>query len=271
MKAVIPAAGNGTRLSPATKVLPKEMFPLIDTPAIHMVVEEALSAGFDEVIVVISGVTSIIKPYLRKAFEDDKRGKIRFLVQDEPYGLGGAVLSASKAVNGEPFALLLPDEIFLGDTVAITQLIEAHYVKGASVIGASFVEEDEVSRYGMIILEPGLNRVAAFEEKPTATTSRQAMSGRYILTPGIFICLQKMKNNNHGGEISLTDALNLLLEDESIEMIELEGNRFDVGNKLGYLMANIEMGLRRPDLNGALKQYLMEVRERLIARGDEHA
>jgi UTP--glucose-1-phosphate uridylyltransferase len=282
-KAVIPAAGLGTRLLPVTKSMPKEMLPIVDKPVIHYVVEEAVKAGIDDIIIITGKGKRAIEDYFDRSFELEfylkEKGKeeelkqieeigemvdIYYVRQKKPLGLGDAILYAEKHVNGEPFAVLLGDDIVIGENPAIKQLIEIFEHFNTPVLGVERVPWENVSKYGIVDgkeIQKGLYEVRNLIEKPSKeeTPSNIAIVGRYVLTPEVFDALKDVKPGK-GGEIQLTDALKLVVE-KGTKMLakEIEGGRYDVGTKLGFIIANIEVALARKDLRDDLRSYLKNI------------
>ncbi len=281
IKAVIPAAGLGTRFLPATKAQPKEMLPVVDKPAIQYVVEEAVAAGLDDILIVTGRGKRAIEDHFDNSFElEDTLEKtanvgglsalknianlahIHYIRQQRHLGLGNAVYCAHRYIGDNPFAVLLGDTITLSDVPCIKELEKVNADIGASVIAVARVPAAEISAYGIIESEPAANgilRIKDVVEKPDATDapSDLAIIGRYVLSPGIFPCLERTSPDANG-EVQLTDALRLLLEDEPVYAVEYTGRRFDVGNKLGWLEAIFELALERPDLGPALREFLTQ-------------
>jgi len=279
-KAVIPAAGLGTRLLPITKSMPKEMLPIVDKPVIHYVVEEAIKAGIDDIIIITGKGKRAIEDYFDRSFELEfylkERGKekelkqieeigemvdIYYVRQKKPLGLGDAILYAEKHVNGEPFAVLLGDDIIINKNPVIKQLMEIFERFDTPVLGVEKVPWENVCRYGIVDgreIQKGLYEVQDLIEKPSKeeAPSNIAIVGRYVLTPEIFDTLRDVKPDK-SGEIQLTDALRLLV-DRGVKMYakEIEGKRYDVGTKLGFIIANIEVALTRRDLRDDIESYL---------------
>ena len=261
MKAVIPVAGLGTRFLPATKAQPKEMLPLVDKPVIQYVVEEAIHAGVENIILVTGrGKTEELEEVQRIT----RLGQFAYVRQGEPLGLGHAVLCAHHAVGHEPFALLLGDDVFDEADPALGALLEAFEATGKSVVGVQEVPLAHVSRYG-IVNPPGPKagpwwEVAQIVEKPAPNEapSRWAVVGRYVLKPEIFKFLQKVKPGV-GGEYQLTDALAALANEGELVAAPIPARRYDTGDKLDYLKANVEFGLKREDLGGPFLAYLKEL------------
>lgn len=237
-KAIIPAAGLGTRLYPITNVIPKEMLPILQRPAIEYVVNEAIASGIKEIGIVINNKKEIIKQYFNAS------ANIHFIYQDKPKGLGHAVLQAEEFIGDEPFAVLLPDEIIDSRTPCIKQLIDIHNVcESNTVLGVQRVKLKDVSKYGIIETNKIDNKILEVNnlvEKPAVfkTPSTFAIMGRYILTPKILDILKTIKPGKNN-EIQLTDALKELLLYEDIKAYHFDGTRFDVGTQEGLLNANI--------------------------------
>jgi UTP--glucose-1-phosphate uridylyltransferase len=285
-KAVIPAAGLGTRFLPATKAQPKEMLPLLDKPAIQYVVEEAVRAGLTDIIVITGRGKHAIVDHFDRSFELEHflemKGKfdelkqvreisdmatIHYIRQRDPLGLGHAVAAAEGHVGSEPFAVLLGDDIMAESNPLLEEMLLIHDRYGRSVLAAMEVARDEVSRYGCIepefIEDERLARVRSIVEKPTPeeAPSNLAAIGRYILTPEIFDCLRQTQPGI-GGELQLTDAINLLAQEQAVYAHVFEGGRYDVGNKLDYLKATIELAVERDDVGPQLRVWLADFVER---------
>ena len=289
-KAVIPAAGLGTRILPVSKVVPKELLPLVDRPVIHYIVEEAIHAGFTHIIFVTAPDKYLIQNYFSKSSKLEEiltttgkqhlldpvnrligSAKFTFVQQENPLGLGHAVLMARDAVGDEPFAVLLPDDLILNEQNSLSLLREVHATTLTSVLAVQTVTKDLISSYG--IIRPSKEhdetiRVRGLVEKPTheEAPSNLGIIGRYILTPRIFSLLEHA-SPGIGDEIQLTDALNHLLEHEEIYARHLKGTRYDTGSPLGLLKANLAVALRRNDLSHQAAQALSE--ELTIPRGPE--
>lgn len=281
-KAVIPAAGWGTRFLPATKAQPKEMLPLVDTPIIQYVVEEAIASGIEDILIITGRGKRAIEDHFDRSVELETvltRGNksdmlstvrdlgnmadIHFIRQKEQLGLGHAIYQARRHVGNEPFAVLLGDEIYMGDKPCLAQLIDVHAEIGGSVIGVNQVPWSDVRRYGVIRPHAlGTRRYRALElvEKPPVAEapSNLAIIGRYVLDPGIFDVLADLPPGRNG-EIQLTDGLNRLNQTRPIYAYDPVCRRYDVGEKLGYLQATVELALTRPDLAGQLTAYLHEL------------
>jgi UTP--glucose-1-phosphate uridylyltransferase len=282
-KAVIPAAGMGTRFLPATKAQPKEMLALVDKPIIQYGVEEALAAGCEQIIIVTSRGKQSIEDHfdvsyeLERTLEDRGKADLVFLVrqisamvdiayvrQKEALGLGHAVLTARELVGNEPFAVLLPDDVIDAEIPCLKQMIEVFNEVQGSVIATQIVAGEAISAYGVLDVKPTEGRFKGrlFEihnmiEKPALkdAPSDLAIIGRYILTPAIFETLSKTQKGS-GGEIQLTDGMKLLLKKEKMYAYVFEGKRHDAGDKLGFLKATVELALKRQDLGEPLRQYL---------------
>jgi len=265
-KAVIPAAGLGTRMLPITKSMPKEMLPVLNRPVIHYVVEEAIRAGVDDILMITGKGKRAIEEYFDRNFELEyylkEMGKERelrlvreisemvdiyYVRQKKPLGLGDAILHAEKHVNGEPFAVLLGDDIIVSERPGIGQLVEVYNRLNASVLGVETVEWSKVEKYGIVDVENvknGLYAVRDLVEKPKKekAPSNVAIVGRYVLTPEVFDVLREVGPDKRG-EIQLTDALRLLVKD-GVRMYAktIEGKRYDVGTPEGWLRANVELG-----------------------------
>lgn len=283
-KAVIPAAGLGTRFLPATKASPKEMLPLVDKPLIQYSVEEAITSGIKNIILITGKGKRSIEDHFDYAFELEhflhERGKLNginqikeiadlanfiFIRQKHPLGLGHAILCAKEVVGGEPFAVFLPDSVFVETEVpAIQQLIQRYEKYRYSVIALMQVEKKEYSRYGMCKVKkigPRTYQIFDLVEKPAPPSdspSNLAIAERYILTPKIFECLEKTPPGA-GGEIQITDGLRALLKYQPVYGYEFEGRRLDAGEKLGYIKATIEIALSKREMREELKKYLKEV------------
>lgn len=279
-KAVIPAAGWGTRFLPATKAMPKEMLPIVDTPTIQYIVEEAVASGIEEICIITSGTKKAIEDHFDKTYELEdilaKSGKTALLAQvqqisslaslvairqKEPKGLGHAIACARSFVGEEPFAVLLGDDVVYNDgTPCLKQLIDVYEQYGASVLGVQTVAPAEISKYGCVDgmqLTDRIYRVRTMVEKPKAdeAPSNVAVLGRYIITPEVFAHLEKTAPGA-GGEIQLTDALRTLAAEQEMYAYDFVGRRYDVGDREGYLEATVEFALRREDLRGPFLNYL---------------
>jgi UTP--glucose-1-phosphate uridylyltransferase len=278
-KAIIPAAGLGTRFLPATKAMPKEMLPIIDKPTIQYIVEEAVESGIEDIIIVTGKGKRAIEDHFDNSFELEQslflKGKfellnevkksaqmadIHYIRQKEPRGLGHAIWCARKFVGDEPFAVLLGDDVVQAEKPCLKQLIENYNKCNSSIIGVQEVERREVSRYGIIDgtqVTDKLYSVSSLIEKPKVEESptNLAIMGRYILTPEIFKILEEHKVGA-GGEIQLTDAIQKLTSLEKVFAYYFDGKRHDVGEKMGFIKTIIEFALQREDLKEELAEFL---------------
>jgi UTP--glucose-1-phosphate uridylyltransferase len=278
-KAIIPAAGLGTRFLPATKASPKEMLPLVDKPLIQYAVEEAVSAGVQNIIVITGRGKRAIEDHFDLSFELEENlkgsGKKKLLNeirriselanfcyvrQRHARGLGDAILCAQHLIGNEPFAVILGDEVIDAPVPAIGQLIESYESLGTPILGVYEVEPEEVSSYGIISAEPAgprLFKVTDLIEKPSLqeAPSRLAVIGRYILPPTIFSVLEKTPPGKNQ-EIQLTDALRTLARSSPMHALLVSGNRHDAGDKLGFLKATVEFGLKNPELGDRFARFL---------------
>ncbi|PEF79438.1 UTP--glucose-1-phosphate uridylyltransferase GalU [Bacillus toyonensis] len=283
-KAIIPAAGLGTRFLPATKAMPKEMLPIVDKPTIQYIVEEAIQSGIEDIIIVTGKTKRSIEDHFDNAFEleqnllekkkyellekvqaSSKMVDIHYIRQKEPRGLGHAVWCARKFIGDEPFAVLLGDDIVQAEKPCLRQLMDEYDKTLSSVIGVQTVPEDETHRYGIIdpLEQEGRRyQVRNFVEKPAAGTapSNLAIMGRYVLTPEIFMFLEQ-QNVGAGGEIQLTDAIQNLNEIQRVFAYDFEGKRYDVGEKLGFVQTTIEMALQHPELRGDMVTMMKRILE----------
>lgn len=286
-KAVIPAAGFGTRFLPATKATPKEMLPIVDKPTIQYIVEEALASGIEEILIISGHAKRAIEDHFDSApvleRELEEKGKddllaiiretadinVHYIRQKKMRGLGDAILCAKSFMAGEPFAVLLGDDVVYADTTkgqqpALRQLIDIYDTYGGSVLGCQQVVPEKVSSYGIVagkeIAGSKLLKVSDMIEKPelSEAPSNIAVLGRYIISPTIFELLEHTAPGK-GGEVQLTDALKQLALVEPVWAYCFEGKRYDVGDKLGFLKATVEFALRRPDLGGPFRSYLEEL------------
>jgi UTP--glucose-1-phosphate uridylyltransferase len=285
-KAVIPAAGLGTRFLPATKAQPKEMLPLLDKPAIQYVVEEAVRAGLTDIIIITGrGKHAIVDHFdrsielehfleakgkfdeLKQVREISDMASIHYIRQRDPLGLGHAVAAAEDHVRDEPFAVLLGDDLIVESTRLLQEMLAVHGRYGRSVLGAMEVSRDDISLYGAIepelVENEHLARVRSIVEKPAPedAPSNLAAIGRYVLTPEIFDCLRRTQPGV-GGELQLTDAINLLAQEQAVYAYVFEGGRFDVGNKIDYLKATIELAIDRDDIGKEFRSWLGDFVER---------
>ncbi|WP_079913856.1 UTP--glucose-1-phosphate uridylyltransferase GalU [Paenibacillus sp. 32352] len=278
-KAIIPAAGLGTRFLPATKAMPKEMLPIVDKPTIQYIVEEAVMSGIEDIIIVTGKGKRSIEDHFDNYFELEEnlraKGKlellsevqkssqmadIHYIRQKEPKGLGHAVWCARKFIGNEPFAILLGDDIVQASTPCLLQMMNIFENYNASVVGVQPVPTNEVSRYGIIdasLIKNRLFQIKHLIEKPAIdkAPSNMAVLGRYILTPAIFDILENQEVGT-GNEIQLTDAISKLTTMENVFAYQFEGKRYDVGEKLGFIKTSIEFALARTDLKNDLYIYL---------------
>jgi len=278
-KAIIPAAGLGTRFLPATKAQPKEMLPIVDKPTIQYIVEEALESGIESILIVTGRGKRAIEDHFDKSFElevalENKKDydnlqlirkiadyNVHYIRQKEPRGLGDAVYCARLFIDNEPFAVLLGDDIIISEKPCLKQLIEVYEEYRTTILGVQKVPEDDVSKYGIIAgkqIEDRIYKVKDLVEKPKKeeSPSNIAVLGRYIITPEILNILQHTKEGV-GGEVQLTDALRELSKKEAMYAYEFEGKRYDVGNKLGFLQATVEIALSREDIGKDFYNYLV--------------
>lgn len=280
-KAIIPAAGLGTRFLPATKAMPKEMLPIVDKPTIQYIVEEAIESGIEDIIIVTGKGKRAIEDHFDNNFElednllkkekfdllekvnETSKVDIHYIRQKEPKGLGHAVWSARKFIGNEPFAVLLGDDIVESETPCLKQLIEQYQATGSSIIGVQQVEAEHTHRYG--IIDPSdknerLYQVNRFVEKPNKGTapSNLAIMGRYVLNPEIFDSLEKQKTGA-GGEIQLTDAIQELNELQDVFAYDFAGDRFDVGEKFGFVKTTIEFALRNEEIGEDIEVLLESI------------
>lgn len=284
-KAVIPAAGLGTRFLPATKASPKEMLPLVDKPLIQYAVEEAVASGIEDIIIITGRGKRAIEDHFDRSFELEENlkgnGKSQLLKdirrisrlanfcyvrQAEALGLGHAVLCAQHLIGDEPFAVILGDEVIDAKTPALAQLIEIFDTGNGAVLGVQKVRRNEVSHYGIVEAEriaDGLHRIIDLVEKPTPAQapSRYAVIGRYVLSPDIFPILQRTTPGKNR-EIQLTDALRQLAKQAPSYAKEIVGQRYDAGDKLGFLQATVEFALKNPTLGRSFSAYLKQVTSR---------
>ena len=284
-KAVIPAAGYGTRFLPATKAMAKEMLPIVDKPTIQFIVEEAIEAGIEDILIVTGKSKRPIEDHfdsnieleehLRKQGKDDLLELVKpinvnlfFVRQSYPKGLGHAILQAKAFVGNEPFVVMLGDDIMQGQEPLTKQLIDVYEKTHASNIAVMEVPHEETSKYGIIApereLEDGIYNVEYFVEKPKPedAPSDLAIIGRYLLTPEIFDILENQAPGA-GGEIQLTDAIDTLNKTQRVFAKRFDGKRYDIGNKLGFLEMSIEYGLKHPEIKEGLRDYLLNIAENL--------
>lgn len=288
-KAVIPAAGFGTRFLPATKAQPKEMLPIVDKPAIQYIVEEAVKSGIESILIVTGRNKKSIEDHFDKSVELEQllweKGKKELLLevqnisamanivytrQREPLGLGNAILCAEQFIGDEPFAVLLGDDIMASDPPALRQLMDVYEKYEKTVVGVQRVQPSEVSKYGIISAlaqHDKILQISDLIEKPTPARAPSdiAIMGRYILKPNIFPFL-KTQERGTGNEYQLTDALREVCQQEGLLGLELQGDRYDIGDKFGYMKAIIEMGLQREELQPQLIEYLKQVLNKQLSQ-----
>lgn len=286
-KAIIPAAGLGTRFLPATKAMPKEMLPIVDKPTIQYIIEEAVSSGIEDIIIVTGKGKRAIEDHFDNAFELEQNLKekekydllekvqessnlanIHYIRQKEPKGLGHAIWCARNFIGDEPFAVLLGDDIVESDTPCIKQLMNQYEQTSSSIIGIQSVNSNDTHRYGIIdpISRNGrFYQVGNFVEKPEPGTapSNLAIMGRYVLTPEIFGYLEEQQIGA-GGEIQLTDAIQKLNSTQNVYAYDFEGKRYDVGEKLGYIKTTIEFAIKHEDLRDQVIKILQEVLDQTV-------
>ena len=286
-KAIIPAAGLGTRFLPATKAQPKEMLPIVDKPTIQYIVEEAIASGIEEILIITGRNKKSIEDHFDKSveleMELEKHNKnellelvqdisemvdIHYIRQKEPKGLGHAIRCAKTFVGDEPFAILLGDDIVYNpEKPCLKQLMDCYNEYKTSILGVQTVPDEDVNKYGIvdgIQIEDRVSKVKGLIEKPSIeeAPSNIAILGRYIVTPRIFDILDNT-NPGKGNEIQLTDALLQLVKEEAMYAYNFEGRRYDVGDKLGYLQATVEYALRKPELREGFIEYLENIMKTL--------
>lgn len=286
-KAVIPAAGLGTRVLPASKSCPKEMLPIVDKPAIQYIVEEAANAGIEDILIITNRGKGIIEDHFDHSFELEdmlhRRGKddiaeevasaaeianLYFIRQKQAKGLGHAVLCAKEFIGNEPFAVLYGDDVIIGEDPAIGQLCRAYEKYGKSVVGIKEVSEDAISRFSSLKVSPMEERIYSVTDmvekpdSPEKVLSLYSILGRCVLTPDIFDILSHTANGA-GGELQLTDAMKEIAVNTGMIGVDFTGKRYDMGNKFGILEANIEVGLNHPEVKDQLKEYIISLAEKL--------
>lgn len=286
-KAVIPAAGFGTRFLPETKAMPKEMLPIVDKPTIQYIVEEIKASGIDQILIISGHAKRAIEDHFDSSpeleqhlYESGKMDllrevrklasvKIHYTRQQYMRGLGDAILCAKDFIDGEPFGVILGDDVVYNANgePALRQLMDQYEKTGGTVISCQVVKPEQVSSYGIVdgvkTDDPNLLKVKDMIEKPSVeeAPSRFAALGRYVITPEVFDVLEQTKPGK-GGEIQLTDALRVMAHNGSVYAYNFTGKRYDTGNKLGYLKATVEFALRRPDLGPQFRQYLKDLLEK---------
>ncbi|WPL38833.1 UTP--glucose-1-phosphate uridylyltransferase GalU [Malacoplasma iowae] len=287
-KAIIPAAGMGTRFLPITKSIPKEMLPIVDKPAIHYIVEEAVASGITDILIIVSSAKNSLIDYFDYSFELQSRllnknkqlelnllknvadmANIFFIRQKEPLGLGHAIKLAKNFVNNEPFAVLLGDDVVINDILekpALKQCIDSFYKTQSTILGVQSIDVKESYKYGMISINEiksnylknkDLFLINDIVEKPSTkySPSNYAVMGRYIFKPNIFDCLEKIEFDDLG-ELQITSAIHELIKIDSVYAKDFVGKRYDLGSKEGYLKANIDVGINNYDIKNTLKEHL---------------
>ena len=281
-KAIIPAAGLGTRFLPATKAQPKEMLPIVDKPTLQYIIEEAIASGIEEILIITGRNKKSIEDHFDKSIELEleleKSGKtemldmvrhisdminIQYIRQKEPRGLGHAILCAKSFIGDEPFAVILGDDIVDSKTPCLKQLIDIYYEYNTTIIGVQKIDKKYVNKYGIIqgkYIDENIHLIKDLVEKPDIETapSNIAILGRYILKPDIFRILENQKPGKNN-EIQLTDALKTLCESQAMYAFEFEGKRYDVGEKFGFLQATVEFALKNNELKDEFLDYLKEL------------
>ncbi|MDU0201479.1 MULTISPECIES: UTP--glucose-1-phosphate uridylyltransferase GalU [Paenibacillus] len=290
-KAIIPAAGLGTRFLPATKAQPKEMLPIVDKPAIQYIVEEAIESGIEDIIIVTGRNKRAIEDHFDKSVELEmmleEKGStqllnivqsvsnladVHYIRQKQPLGLGHAILCARKFIGDEPFAVLLGDDILQSSPPGLKQMLDIYEQTETSVIAVQEVPWEDVSKYGIVSPAASYGSYRLIEdlvEKPDRdqAPSNLAVIGRYLIMPEIFGILERQEPGR-GGEIQLTDALRVLNKEQQMAAYLMQANRYDVGDKFGYIEATIELALQRPDLQQQVKAYLLNLARKLEAESE---
>jgi UTP--glucose-1-phosphate uridylyltransferase len=283
-KAIIPAAGLGTRFLPATKAQPKEMLPIVDKPTIQYIIEEAVASGIEEILIITGRNKRAIEDHFDKSVELEQELEahnkqelltmvrdisnmvnIHYIRQKEPKGLGHAIYCAKTFVGKEPFAVMLGDDVVDSKTPCLKQLIDCFTEYKTTILGVQEVPTEDISKYGIVKgmhIEDRVYKVKDLIEKPKVeeAPSNIAILGRYIITPQIFDILENTVPGK-GGEIQLTDALRVLIQNEAMYAYNFEGRRYDVGDKLGFLEATVEFALKREELRKPFMEYLLTVKE----------
>ncbi len=285
-KAIIPAAGLGTRFLPATKAQPKEMLAIVDKPTIQYIIEEAVASGIQDIIIVTGRNKRSIEDHFDRSIELEleleknsktemldmvrsisEMANIHYIRQKEPRGLGHAVLTAKHFIGNEPFAVLLGDDVVVAKQPCLSQMIDVYNEYRTSVIGVQKVAHEVVNKYGIVdckAIDSRVYKVRDLVEKPKIedAPSDIAILGRYILTPTIFQYLET-QDEGAGGEIQLTDALRRMAKDEAMYVYDFKGHRYDVGTKEGFLQANIEFSLRNPETKDKMMEYIKALNENM--------
>jgi UTP--glucose-1-phosphate uridylyltransferase len=278
-KAIIPAAGLGTRFLPATKAQPKEMLPIVDKPTLQYIIEEAVASGIKEILIITGRNKKSIEDHFDKSveleLELEQKGKldllemvrnisnminIHYIRQKEPNGLGHAIHCAKSFIGDEPFAVMLGDDVVDAEKPCLKQLIEAYEEYHTTILGVQQVANEDVDKYGIVegkYIENGIYKVKDLIEKPDIETapSNIAILGRYIITPEIFDILENTKPGKNG-EIQLTDGLKALCKNQAMYAYVFEGKRYDVGDKLGFLEATVDFALKNPELRDGFLEYM---------------
>ena len=281
-KAIIPAAGLGTRFLPATKAQPKEMLPIVDKPTLQYIIEEAIASGIEEILIITGRNKKSIEDHFDKSIELEleleKSGKtemlemvrhisdminIQYIRQKEPRGLGHAILCAKSFIGDEPFAVILGDDIVDSKTPCLKQLLDIYYEYNTTIIGVQKIDRNDVNKYGIIqgkYIDENIHLIKDLVEKPDieSAPSNIAILGRYILKPDIFKILENQKPGKNN-EIQLTDALKTLCETQAMYAYEFEGKRYDVGEKFGFLQSTVEFALKNNELKDEFLNYLKEL------------
>ena len=281
-KAIVPAAGLGTRFLPATKAQPKEMLPIVDKPTLQYIIEEAIASGIEEILIITGRNKKSIEDHFDKSIELEleleKSGKtemlemvrhisdminIQYIRQKEPRGLGHAILCAKSFIGDEPFAVILGDDIVDSKTPCLKQLLDIYYEYNTTIIGVQKIDRNDVNKYGIIqgkYIDENIHLIKDLVEKPDieSAPSNIAILGRYILKPDIFKILENQKPGKNN-EIQLTDALKTLCETQAMYAYEFEGKRYDVGEKFGFLQATVEFALKNNELKDEFLNYLKEL------------
>ncbi|MGE6593761.1 UTP--glucose-1-phosphate uridylyltransferase GalU [Bacillus mycoides] len=284
-RAIIPAAGLGTRFLPATKAQAKEMLPIVDKPTIQYIVEEAVASGIEEIIIIIGRGKRSIEDHFDKSYELEDAllrkekldilkevqqisslATIYYVRQKEPKGLGHAILCAQSFIGNEPFAVLLGDDIVMSETPCLKQIIDVFEYCNSSVVAVQSVPEKDISKYGIIkpkgtMIQPNLFSIDCLVEKPKkeVAPSRYAIMGRYVLRPEIFKILKKLPMDQASNELQLTDAINELNKEQAVLAYNFEGNRYDIGDKVGFIKATIDFALHRDDIRNEVLAYLKDI------------
>lgn len=288
-KAIIPAAGLGTRFLPATKAQPKEMLPIVDKPTIQYIIEEAVASGIEEILIITGRNKRAIEDHFDKSVELEYQleqnnktelleevrkisnmADIHYIRQKEPKGLGHAISCAKTFVGNEPFAVMLGDDVVDSQVPCLRQLIDCYNEYKTTILGVQKVPENETSKYGIVDgfnIENRVYKVRNLVEKPSIeeAPSNIAILGRYIITPEIFNILENTPPGK-GGEIQLTDALKTLISHEAMYAYDFEGRRYDVGDKFGFLQATVEFALKKPDLREPFLKYLSTLKETSLVK-----